>query len=445
MSSSFRGFLALAIEVLRSEGPRAVANRALDRLSDARRLRSLRHLTRGDLRLVTQHHPPPVLNVVSIPPSPKRGGSQIQMLDRLVQERSVRPVGLAYPKDGSVLLEVWTESESGSIALDARQGIAASVAEAARLIATDTVHVENNNGLPFGLIPDLGDRGLRTVLSVHDFSLFCRRPHLIESTTGRFCEYSTDDDRCRACLAHAEDAIKTSQTDHRRAAARILEQADAVVYPSEFLQVAHEKLFPETNHSAKSVVISPATSRILAPITRPANPPAIAFVGGCYEHKGGTLIGPVMERITAEIPGLPAFVYGNGDPRLTREVRRISRVWVRGYYRQGSLPSLLTRDRVTVAVLPSIWPEAYALVVDECLASHVPVVAFDLGAVGERLRAWGTGRLVPPNDGADGLAKAILEVLANPPDVSRAVIDHLPRPDEAARRHISLYQRMGPG
>jgi glycosyltransferase involved in cell wall biosynthesis len=105
----------------------------------------------------------------------------------------------------------------------------------------------------------------------------------------------------------------------------------------------------------------------------------------------------------------------------------------------------LVHGGVALAVLPSIWPEAYALVVDECLASGVPVVAFDLGAVGERLKAWDTRTLVSLNEGADGLARTVLDCLENPRTVSRAVIERLPTPEDAAGQHIALYRRLVSG
>ena len=77
--------------------------------------------------------------------------------------------------------------------------------------------------------------------------------------------------------------------------------------------------------------------------------------------------------------------YGGGDTEILRRLRRLG-VAVHGYYRAGSLPALLRRDAVDVALLLSIWPETYTLVVDECLMAGVPVVAFDLGAPAERLR-----------------------------------------------------------
>jgi glycosyltransferase involved in cell wall biosynthesis len=337
---------------------------------------------------------------------------------------------------------VWTKEVSGIFSVDLASGVGPAVAEAAHLLATTTVHIENLHGLPLELVANLERQGFRTVLSIHDFTLFCRRPHLIESTTNRFCEYSRDLDRCRACLGDSGEGPLDSQTEYRRSAAQALGRTSAVVYPSRFLRRVHRELFPEPNRSAIEEVISPATSRSEQPINKEADPSIIGFVGGFSTHKGGALIRPIMDRITAEVPQITAYVYGNGEDRFAREIRSSGRVRVRGYYRQGALPSLLARDRVGVAVLPSIWPEAYALVVDECLALGVPVVAFDMGAVGERLTSWGAGRLAPLDEGPDGLARAVIDCVSSQPGVSAAVIDRLPRPEDAARQHLALYQRL---
>jgi glycosyltransferase involved in cell wall biosynthesis len=442
MSTTSRGPFALALSVLRSEGLRATVNRTLDRVEEIRRVRALQQLAHGDFGIVTQLDPPTVLNLSPIPLSPRRGGSQIQMLDRLEREKTLRPVAVAYPRDGALAVEVWTKEVSGIFSLDMASGVGSAVAEAARLLATTTVHIENLHGFPFELIDSLEDQGFRTVLSIHDFTLFCRRPHLIESTTSRFCEYSRDLDRCRTCLGDSDERPPNSQTEYRGSSAQALGRASAVIYPSGFLRRAHRELFPEPNRSAIEEVISPATSRPEQPINKEANPAIIGFVGGFSTHKGGALIRPIMDRITAEVPRIRAFVYGNGEDRFSREIRSSGRVRVRGYYRQGALPSLLARDRVGVAVLSSIWPEAYALVVDECLASGVPVVAFDLGAVGERLTSWGVGRLAALDEGSDGLARAILDCVSSPPGIPGTVIDQLPRPKDTARQHLALYQRL---
>ncbi|NIR59291.1 MAG: glycosyltransferase family 4 protein, partial [Gammaproteobacteria bacterium] len=105
--------------------------------------------------------------------------------------------------------------------------------------------------------------------------------------------------------------------------------------------------------------------------------------------------------------GLGWTVYGGGDRDILLRLRRRPEVRVRGYYRAGALPMTLRRDRVDLALLPSIWPESYALTLDECRLAGVPVLAFDHGAIAERLRRSSAGVAVE----ADGLSEAMLEAL----------------------------------
>ena len=142
------------------------------------------------------------------------------------------------------------------------------------------------------------------------------------------------------------------------------------------------------------------------------------------------MIRPVMERIATEIPDATGFIYGNGEAGIGRTIRKAQRARIRGYYRPGQLPALLARDHVGIAIFTSIWPEAYGLVVDECLSLGLQVVAFDHGAVGERLKSWSIGRLVPPEDGADGLARAVADLMTSSTDVPMEIIDQLPRPED---------------
>jgi glycosyltransferase involved in cell wall biosynthesis len=114
----------------------------------------------------------------------------------------------------------------------------------------------------------------------------------------------------------------------------------------------------------------------------------------------------VVRRMEQE--GLSWSVYGGGDPELVSRLRRLPRVRVRGYYRSGTLPHLLRRDGIDLALLLSVVPESYSLTLDECLSAGVPVVAFDLGAVSERLPRLGAGELVRLETGAEGVAHAVM-------------------------------------
>ncbi|HEX6862367.1 MAG TPA: glycosyltransferase, partial [Thermoanaerobaculia bacterium] len=121
---------------------------------------------------------------------------------------------------------------------------------------------------------------------------------------------------------------------------------------------------------------------------------------GVQAHKGALVFEEVAKRVD-----LRWTVYGGGDPELLTRLRRLPKTRVRGYYRAGTLPRLLRRDGVDLALLLSIVPESYSLVLDECAAADVPVIAFRLGAVGDRLTS---GRLVPLEEGAEGIVRALM-------------------------------------
>jgi glycosyltransferase involved in cell wall biosynthesis len=187
-------------------------------------------------------------------------------------------------------------------------------------------------------------------------------------------------------------------------------------------------------------VIAPATSRQPAAPVKGGNRPNVAFIGGTEIAAGPFLIPPIMEVIRKQRPKASGFVYGTGDNEMLQRVGKTKRVTVRGYFRKGTLPSLLARDRIGVAVLPAISPEAYGLVVDECLSAGVPVVALELGAVADRLKYWEVGRVVALSEGVEGLAEAAANVLHLQDPVPQSIIRALPPIDRAAQRHIEMYR-----
>jgi hypothetical protein len=321
-----------------------------------------------------------------------------------------------------------------------------AVGWAAALCGASTLQVEGLAGMPLASLLRLHQAGLRLVLAVHDFAAFCPRPHLLESlpppAPPRFCHYSRDPQRCARCLGRDIPGLPPGYQEERRAQARrLLAGADAVVYPSAFLARVHDELFAGAG-AAGARVIAPAlataagtpTASAIAPAlpsgagtaatqaVAPAVPPAtaagptasalrlaaerplsrgprrpprhIAWVGAVQAHKGALVFEAAVQRLATAGRRPRLTAYGGGDPEILARWRRLPGLRVRGYYRAGSLPALLRRGRVDLALLLSVVPESYGLVFDECAAAGVPVVAFDLGALAERIAATGSGLLL---------------------------------------------------
>ncbi len=429
------------IRFIRGEGLPAYKNRVKDRSEESKRLRKLKKIDIASGKLSIGFDPPPVLNVSPFPPAPIRSGSQVHMLDRLAEEKMRRPVALAYPRDDSWWLELWLEEHGGIYPLGDKANLVEMLARGARLVGTNLIHIENILGLPVNLPHGLEKAGMRTIISINDFSLYCRRPHLIDAITGRFCDYCEDADRCQICLREIDPESRYPQQDYRKISAASIYSATALIFPSAFLQRQHLELFPSRSEHQMEQVIAPSTRRPETFVDRSKLHPNIGFVGGVFPHKGGRLIPPVMGRLRAQEKKATGFVFGPGDPELIAQIKQAKGVKVVGYYRPGTLGESLVKNKIAVAVLPSIWPEAYSMVVDECLATGTPVVAFDLGAVGDRLEFWSTGELVHPAQGAAGLAEAVLDTLSGR-KIGTDVIRTLPNLGRLVQKYTELYRTI---
>jgi glycosyltransferase involved in cell wall biosynthesis len=410
--------LRTAGRVLRAEGLPALRDRLSDRWRE--RHRRLSFVAAGSPLDLPAN---PVLNLLSTAPTPRLGGLQAQLLHRIESEAGRRPLALLYPGDGAWRLEVAAGGRRLSLTLDggdpptavalADAAFERAVLRAVHEVGARALHVEGLAALPLASLLALHRQGLELVLSVHDFSLFCPRPHLLESPELRFCNYSCDGGRCARCLA-ADWALSPGFQQERRALAReLLLAAAAVVYPSDFLRRRHLELFPGIPPERQRVV-EPPGPRAAEPLwvgngLAGSGMPVrhVAYIGKVVPHKGALVFEEVVRRLAADFPGLRWSAYGGGDPELLLRLRRLSRTRVRGYYRSGSLIDHLRRDRVDLALLLSIVPESYSLALSECLAAGVPVAAFDHGAIAERLRRHGGGLLVEPEAGAAGIAAAV--------------------------------------
>jgi hypothetical protein len=80
---------------------------------------------------------------------------------------------------------------------------------------------------------------------------------------------------------------------------------------------------------------------------------------------------------------------------------------VTGTYRQEDLVDLIEGNGINMCFFPSICPETFSYVTEEMIRLDLPIVAFDLGAPGERLRGYGKARLCSEVSATAALARLI--------------------------------------
>jgi glycosyltransferase involved in cell wall biosynthesis len=348
---------------------------------------------------------------------------------------------MVYPRGDGWSLEIWTKHSAAHLDLGESTNPVETIAKAARLIRARIVHVENLRGLPLHLVQGLDDRDLEVILSVHDYTPFCIRPQLVEQPNGRFCEFCTNLQRCRDCLHGVDMGVQKSQEVYRKVGAEAIKKARILVFPSAFMQRQIQELFPMRSAGQREVVLAPATP---ATEVKPwqADRNHVAFVGGVDYHNGARMIAPAMETMLKRDKKARGFVYGIGDKNFVQQLKKTKGLTLQGYYRPGTLAEMMAKDKIAVAVFPSIWPDPYGLVVDQCLAVGVPVVAYDIGAVADRLRFWEVGQVVRLQHGAPGLATAVFHSIGTGNKVPKDIIKTVPSLPRIARRHWEMYKGL---
>lgn len=402
--------------VIRGEGIASAIRRTEERMGEAAQAAALR--LRG---VFAGNAATPILNVAASGTSLRLGGLQAQLMARIEAERAFRTVALVSPDTLDLSKPRHTRRVSHDVATAIRDAIAITRAR--------TIHFEGMHGMPFDGVLRLIDGGFDVIVSLHDFSLFCARPHLIEEPIGTFCFYSEDFDRCHRCLSQTWDVPRNEQRDRRALARQILAAAKRVIFPSQFLLDQHRQLFslPEM----AGVVIEPGV--LYRKIVTAGTQRAIAYAGSAKRHKGAHLLAELAQRIG----NTTLHIFGGGDEDLLRGLRRLPNVSVHGYYHVGELPSLLRRHGIGLVIVPSIWPEAHCLVMSEAWLAGAAVVAFDLGAQAERIRAHTGGWLAPLASGAEGLAAIVEQWLAG--SITTTIPRDIVLPLDAARAHLELY------
>jgi glycosyltransferase involved in cell wall biosynthesis len=442
------GGVRLAWELLRAEGARGLAERLAERAEALVARLEERAVTPE--RLAREAGPVPVLDVLASPLAPRWGGVPAQLGARRAEEARLRPTALLSPEGGRWTLRVTRGAETlrarlgpcGDVERSGQVGgtpdgdvgeAVRQVAEAARLVGARVVNVEGAAGWPPGALRRLAaalrtdgaaEPRVRLVVSLHDFALFCPRPNLVEAPGARFCAYSRDAERCRACLGATWSLRAGFVEDWRREAAALLAEADAVVYPSEFLRRKHRELFPDARGAVERVIAPPAPGADAegpAPPTRRVGarrgePARVAFVGAYRAHKGALVFEELLRTWDSNRPAVEWSILGSGDVGRMRAARGLG-VRSAGHYRAGSLARRLREEEIDVALLLSVWPETYSLTLTECRGAGVPVVAFDLGAIGERIAADGGGATVSVENGAAGIATMLAKVLTGEAEV----------------------------
>lgn len=185
-----------------------------------------------------------------------------------------------------------------------------------------------------------------------------------------------------ACMAHCQIP---QASERLLALAPLLQGARRILSPSAFLAAYTQHVLPSLRievlpHGMRREILVPNARRY-----RPGAPLTLVYGGSLNEHKGVHVLLQAMSLVRSR--RLKLQLYGSGKPEYAEALQRMAsgdrRISFRGTYAEAELPRIY--QEADIAVVPSIWYENYPLALHEALASHLPVIASNVGGMSEKI------------------------------------------------------------
>jgi glycosyltransferase involved in cell wall biosynthesis len=235
-------------------------------------------------------------------------------------------------------------------------------------------------------------------LTAHDYSWICPQTTLIDES-GAYCG-EPPVEGCEKCLrlngshpllagwfAGGEGGV----AELRKASAELAAGARRVICPSRDVLERMRRYFPGARLEAQPHPESTPVQRVslAAP---PGDRLRVAVIGAIGPHKGFEIL--VSCARYAWERRIPIDFVVIGHVCRPQEVRGLPNVIVTGPYKESEVFDRIREQGVSIAFFPAVWPETYSFALSVALAAGLFPVAFDIGAIAERIRETGYGHLL---------------------------------------------------
>ena len=235
----------------------------------------------------------------------------------------------------------------------------------------------------------------RVAVTLHDYYVVCPRVNMTKN--GIYC-YEAGDAECNICM---HDTLAEMPMD----LGRLLDMLPDIVswrkYWLDFLQKADYVFVPSSDQRERLLRYFPSLTKIRVV----ENPEIVVPLGTCNvkirrigilgtisEAKGRSVLLECARLAEAQHLNMQFVLFGTLSPA---EGNLPANLLVKGKYREDEVYSLIRGEGIDFFWFTAIWPETYSYVLTIPIRLGIPVIAADLGAIGERIKRGSWGEVYP--------------------------------------------------
>lgn len=255
----------------------------------------------------------------------------------------------------------------------------------------DLVHVHHTLGHTLDIFYEALKYKIPVAITLHDFYYLCPTLNLLDVNL-KYCKGTLDEERCLNCLHSKLGSTEKSLKEWRNEIQKILISVSRIFVPNQTVKEIYCEYYNKINQKISviehGVVFQKSAYKPKFDGKEALN---IAFIGNLNPHKGSIIVQDlILENTDTSIKW---HIFGwIGDTMLSQLNR--DDLQKHGSYARNELVDLLSTHKIHLICILSILPETYCYTLTESIIAGIPVLVTDLGALGERVQASGTGWIV---------------------------------------------------
>lgn len=252
----------------------------------------------------------------------------------------------------------------------------------------DLVHIHHTKDLSLEMYYQAELRNVPIVSTLHDYYTICPSVKMIDYK-GELCINKTMHN-CQECHQRITGVRKTTdyiaiwKNEHER----VLRKVAVIITPSESAKKIICTYYPELRE--KMIAIPHGVEIMDCKNYYSSKKLHVAFVGGISKEKGSFVSSELVKKGPSDIQWYLFGTWGNNE-LSNLEKNNYTKI---GPYERNELPELISKHKIDVICNFPIWPETFCYTLSEAIMCGVPVIATDIGALGERMKEMDCGWLV---------------------------------------------------
>ena len=238
----------------------------------------------------------------------------------------------------------------------------------------DVVHVQHLLFHSFDIVEIAEKYKAYKIISLHDLYMMCPSINMVFEE--KYCE-TNKNRNCEKCLQDRYGIHHNIIKNWRKECEKILKKFDKIIVPSQNTK----KLFEEIYKDLKMDVIEHG-SNIIKIENKKREENAIfkiAFVGVMVPHKGSK----ILEEMIKKNHKFEIHLFGKAEDKYLKQNHE--NYIYHGEYQRDALPKMLVENNIDLVCIFSTVPETHSYTLSEAFMAKVPVLAFNIGAIEERI------------------------------------------------------------